>query len=283
VCRLAIFGDSFFMGYELSLEDTFAFKLEKRLNAQGIRAEVLNFSVSGFGTAEMIQTYEGFSKQFDPDVVIFEWHDSDLDDNVRSGLFRVSNGVLERSADTYLPGVSLQDALMKSTIYRLVADNSHLYTFVRERLARKAKELLSAVRAIQARPSQSKGNAQDDEADGGADDVQPYQSVLAGMLLQYAHDHVVAEGRDFVVVDVPRRVTRTTFNSSLYLIPQESRANLKIVTPLQELVGAANPETKLYSERGHDHLTPLGVDALMRAVAVPIEASPSLDRCRSGR
>src|SRR4051794_17076478 len=45
VCRIALFGDSFFMGYELALEDTFAAKLEKRLNARGVTAEVLNFSV----------------------------------------------------------------------------------------------------------------------------------------------------------------------------------------------------------------------------------------------
>lgn len=283
VCRVAIFGDSFFMGYELNLEDTFAFRLERHLNSVGIRSEVLNFSVSGFGTAEMIQTYEGFGRQFEPDVVIFEWHDSDLEDNVRSGMFRVSNGVLERGARTYLPGVSIQDALMKSTIYRIVADNSHLYTFVRERAARKAKELLIAIRMIRTRATQSEAHAQDDDADREAEDVKPYASVLAGKLLQYAHDLVVAEHRDFVVVDVPRRTSRTSYNSSLYLIPQETRANLKFLTPLHELVAAANPETKLYSERGHDHLTPLGVDALMRAVVGPIEASHSFDRCRSDR
>src|SRR5262245_61865219 len=51
-CRIAMIGDSFFMGYELDLKDTIATQLEESLASQGQSAEVLNFSVSGFGTAE---------------------------------------------------------------------------------------------------------------------------------------------------------------------------------------------------------------------------------------
>src|SRR4051812_43341985 len=56
VCRIALLGDSFFMGYEVRFEDSFAAVLEQRLNELGINVEVLNFAVSGFGTAEELKT-----------------------------------------------------------------------------------------------------------------------------------------------------------------------------------------------------------------------------------
>src|ERR1019366_402521 len=72
-CRVAVFGDSFFFGIELDLPESIAGQLERRLEESGVRAEVLNFAVGGFGTAEMLQTFEGFGRQFEPDVVIFSW------------------------------------------------------------------------------------------------------------------------------------------------------------------------------------------------------------------
>ena len=72
-CRIGIFGDSFLFGLEVDMTQSFADRLEKRLIERGIPPEVLNFSVGGFGTAEMLQTYEQFGRNFDLDVVIFSW------------------------------------------------------------------------------------------------------------------------------------------------------------------------------------------------------------------
>ena len=59
-CRIAVvFGDSFLVGYELDLNDTFTTQLEQRLRARDSMREVLNFSVSGFGTAEMLRANTG--------------------------------------------------------------------------------------------------------------------------------------------------------------------------------------------------------------------------------
>jgi len=55
-CRVGIFGDSFLFGLEVDIRDGFADRLEKRLAQRGMRVQVLNFSVGGFGTAEMLQT-----------------------------------------------------------------------------------------------------------------------------------------------------------------------------------------------------------------------------------
>ena len=161
-CRIGIFGDSFLFGLEVDLRDSFADRLERRLRELGFPVEVLNFSVGGFGTAEMLQTYEQFGRKFDLDVVLFSWDTSDLTDNVRSDLYRLKNGKLERANREYLPAVNIQDMLMRHRLYRFVADHSQLYTFVRDRLS-----LLLKMR-LQSERKQSLTAADLGEAEGGA-------------------------------------------------------------------------------------------------------------------
>ena len=51
--RIVGLGDSFAMGYEVDLEDTYLYRLEEELHKRGVKdVEVVNLAVSGFGTAE---------------------------------------------------------------------------------------------------------------------------------------------------------------------------------------------------------------------------------------
>ena len=261
--RVALFGDSFFMGYELDLKDTFAYKLEQRLNADGIESEVLNFSVSGFGTGEMIKTYENYARRFDPDVVIFQWHRTDPDDNVRSGLYRVVDGKVEPAAATYLPSIGVQDKLMEWKLYRLIADNSHLYSLVRETTAQSIKRLLVDVKSSDV---EADGEETSAEAPAGSAAVE-----LSGDLLLYARDMVEADGRRFVVIEVPRPETRKTYVSTAAVLPAAVRDQLEILSPLQAFNDAARPDLKLYYERGNRHLTPTAIDLLVGSVTPSIE------------
>ena len=56
VKRIVVLGDSYGMGYEVTLEDSFLGVMERRLQESGIEAEVVNLSVSGHGTAEELIT-----------------------------------------------------------------------------------------------------------------------------------------------------------------------------------------------------------------------------------
>ena len=280
-CRIAVFGDSFLVGYELDLNDTFTTQLEQRLRAQGFNAEVLNFSVSGFGTAEMLRAYERFGRKFDPDLVLFEWHSTDPDDNVRSGLYRLERGKISPGRAQYLPGIRAQDFLMKFRLYRLIADNSHLYAFIRERVAATVKGLLVArqhtlrgpttitpeesVAANQGRSPATKGSSPDIE--------------LSAALLTHVQDMVLAEHRDFYVVEIPTRTSRTQFRSTIEMLPPDTREHLKIISPLAAFTKAARPDLKLYYERGHGHLTPTGARILTDEGLEAIEESPQLARC----
>lgn len=275
-CRIALFGDSFFMGYELNLKDTFAARLEERLRADHFNVEVLNFSVSGFGTAEMVRAYAGFGFRYDPDVVIFQWHSTDLDDNVRSNLFALKNGLLEGTGESYLPGIKIQDALMKLNTYRLVADNSHLYSLVRERTSNFIQRLLvkvthnhnGAADKVQSRSAESQSDQMDI----------PYTMLLSAALFQHARQEILNEGRDFFVVDIPDRITRTSFRSSIGVI-QNLVSDLNVISPLAAFDHLSSADTKLYYERGHFHLTPLAIDALVGVVSPSLEQSTKLQDC----
>jgi hypothetical protein len=266
-----MFGDSFFIGYELDLQNTFAARLEQDLGRAGRPSEVLNFSVSGHGTAEMLRTYEAFARRFDPDLVIFEWHSTDFDDNVRSGLYRMADGRLTATHATYLPSIRLQSLLMRSSAYRFIADHSQLYSFIRERLAIKVKKMLVMLRHAQsASHLQNDANEVDDEEAGGEARVRSASARsidLAGALLMRAAQIARSEGDGFLIVDVPDTRSRTVFSSTIDVLPAAVRAQLPIVSPLREFQAAAGPQKLLYYERGHHHLSPLGASILSRLTA----------------
>ena len=277
-CRLALFGDSFFMGYELNLKDTFATRLEERLRDDHYNVDVLNFSVSGFGTAEMIRTYDSYARRFSPDLVVFEWHSTDLDDNVRSDLFQLKDGQLVDTGKTYLPGVKIQDTLMKFRVYQLVADNSHLYSFLRENTSNFLQKAIAGVRGkIFSRDSR----ARNEGTEAGDQALTPYAVKLAAALLQHARQTTHEDGGDFFVVEVPRRLARTSFNSSLAAFPAADLTGLNIVSPLAAFERMASPETTLYYEHGHWHLTPLAVNALVDVTAPRLEQSENLRACKA--
>lgn len=283
ICRVAVFGDSLLMGYELDLKDTFATQLEQLLRSQGCRVEVLNFSVSGFGTAEMLRTYEAFARQFDPDIVIFSWHVTDMDDNVRSALYRMHNGELENANRTYLPGVTIQDFLMRSKLYRLVADNSQLYALLRERLDIFGKRLLLQLRQSRspAKVAAAMEYSQDD-ADDAARAAQSQANVeLSSAIVVHAAQVVAADGKEFYILEIPIRVSRVRFRSSVDVLSPDARARVKIVSPLTAFAAAARPDLKLYYERGEGHLTPIGVQLLARETAKALADSPRLAACRA--
>lgn len=274
-CRLALFGDSYFVGFELKYPDTYAYRLEQALRQRGYRVEVLNFAVSGFGTAEDNRTYEGFARKFQPDLVLYEWHFTDFDDNVRSDLYRLDNGELKPAAATFLPSIKLQNELMKSPTYRFVADNSQLYNFMRENLARYAKRALKVVSA--------KAAGDEEGANGftaaATAPASPYAVALSSALLSQARTTVTRDGASFYVIEVPRPVSRTQVATSIDQLPADFTRSLNLIQPAPQLTAAARPDLKLYLEHGAQHLSPQGVGALLSASVDRLAADPRLQRC----
>jgi hypothetical protein len=274
VCRIALFGDSLMMGYELDLKDTFAARLEAQLHASGINAQVLNFSVSGFGTAEDLRAYEGLGRKFAPDMVIFGWNSTDLADNVRSDLYRLQNGRLVVGNSTYLPSTEVQDFLTQSSVYRWVAEHSDLYNMVRERAGLITRRVLATASQYWLQF----GTAMARDRNVRTVQTDEYPPALATALLQKSMDEVEHDGGDFVVVDIPDRLSRTTFSSSLDSISRKLPA-LETVMPLDAFRAFASPDRELYYEHGEGHLTPQGVAIIVNLTANAISKSAKLIGC----
>jgi len=72
--RVAVLGDSFVEAFQVPDEQTFCAQLEHRLQAcrtwADRRVEVLNFGVSGYGTAQELLMLRHYVWQYEPDVVV---------------------------------------------------------------------------------------------------------------------------------------------------------------------------------------------------------------------
>jgi hypothetical protein len=69
--RILLIGDSFTLGGEVPYEQTWAHYLEADLQTRGIRVQVLNAGVGGYGMDQAFLRWESIGKQFSPDVLIF--------------------------------------------------------------------------------------------------------------------------------------------------------------------------------------------------------------------
>ena len=82
--RIALFGDSFTAGDEAADDKIWGGRqLERKLNRNhGIRAEVLNFGVGGYGMDQAFLKWRHQGRQYSPDIVIFGFQSENLDRNV---------------------------------------------------------------------------------------------------------------------------------------------------------------------------------------------------------
>lgn len=80
--RIAVFGDSFTAGDDVSDDEVWAYLLERALNKAGIRSEVLNFGVGAYGMGQAYLRWRHLGKNFTPDIVIFGLQPENLKRNV---------------------------------------------------------------------------------------------------------------------------------------------------------------------------------------------------------
>lgn len=261
VRRIAVFGDSYLLGYEASYEEMATTRLEKTLRAAKCPVEVLNFAVSGFGTAEMLKTLERNGLRYQPDIVLFQWHHTDPDDNLRANLYAIKDGVAVETGDSYLPAMGARRAIGENALFRFLSSESHLFAIVRERSSRFVRRAMAGHVF-----SRKTTDGVDEERDAGPLDL---------ALLARAEFVSRQAGAGFFVVEIPSAQSRTRFRSSFRLLPAEMAKRSNFITPIDEFTQAANPKQKLYWEKGHRHLTPLGNALLADAIAERLLVTPS--------
>jgi lysophospholipase L1-like esterase len=138
--RIVSLGDSFTIGYEVDVEQTFSRVLERELTKSGYRVEVLNAGVSGYSNAEALLYLERELLKYGPDVVVVSFFANDLVDNVRSGLFRLENGRLVPGQQTYVPAGRLGNFLNRNGFFNFLSEQSNAFAFLKERLTYLAKK-----------------------------------------------------------------------------------------------------------------------------------------------
>lgn len=127
------------MGYEVDFEETFSQVLERELRRADLEVEVLNAGVSGYSNGEALLYLERELLKYDPDVVVLSFFGNDFSDNVRSGLFSLSDEALIQTADSYVPGGALGDFLNTNPIFNWLSGYSDAFAMVKETITRVVK------------------------------------------------------------------------------------------------------------------------------------------------
>jgi len=133
--RIAVLGDSFAEAAQVAREDAFWSVLQRRLadspQFAGQRIEVLNFGVSGQGTAQQLQMLRHYVLPYQPDIVLLAFFaGNDVRNNARElepddvrPFFTLDDGHLSLD-DSFLQTPEFVKANARSTRFKVVAINA---------------------------------------------------------------------------------------------------------------------------------------------------------------
>ncbi len=261
--RIVVLGDSFGMGYEVDLKDSFLEKTREKLVAKGVNVEILNLSVSGHGNAEQLLMLENMGLKFQPDLVLLAWHGTDLDDNLRSGLYQLKAGQLVQQNSEYLPGKE-QAFLAQYALYRWMSNDCQLYSLVREKASKLVKSL-AVRRAAPAPAAPSTETTAEAPKPEGPSYPEALTLALVDRIRQVAKEH----GAQLAVLSIPGRIDRVTFRDDFPKDKQGTHYGWDLIDP-QPLFEQHHGKL-IFWERGHFHLTPLGCEIVAEQLANRLE------------
>lgn len=119
VFRIAVIGDSFTEAIHVPYEKTFCQLLERRFEKAGQVVEVLNFGVSGFGTAQELEMLNHYVLPTQPDIVILAiFTGNDVGDNSS----KINSGQIKPYYRVQANGLVLDDSFKHDA--RFMAANS---------------------------------------------------------------------------------------------------------------------------------------------------------------
>jgi hypothetical protein len=195
--RALCVGDSHTQGFEVRQDRTYAAVAETYLNERGLKSEIINAGVSGFGTAEELVFIEYEAIRYSPDFVVIGFCANDFDDNLKSDLFRYSNNVLITNKFIYAPGVKILDILNNNPVIRLLSQNSYLYSTVFNSIWEYSKGKLLANE--QSRSATELAIKQEDITPA----VFEYECALTVKLVEKIYQVCKAKGIKLIILDLP--------------------------------------------------------------------------------
>ena len=135
--RILLFGDSFMEATQVEWEDSLPHLLEKKLAARlGQPVEVINLSVSSWGTDAQLAYFERYASDYAPDLVLIAMTlHNDVSDNLAEQYYHIEAGELRHRPALELP---LLMALRQKT-QGWLAGHSQLYQLVVRSLPHRAR------------------------------------------------------------------------------------------------------------------------------------------------
>lgn len=129
VFRTVLIGDSLSMGLWIDrFEDTFAAKVEKHIRdflaPRGIRAELLNFGVTGYNTKQEVAMLEDEALPYNPDFILLEYCLNDSyrnDDDLYKQLLRESRDRVGAPSSLTLHPILAKSALVRFFYFRVAS------------------------------------------------------------------------------------------------------------------------------------------------------------------
>jgi len=138
--RVVVLGDSVTEAFQVSLEETFTARLERRLSEPGRAVEVLNLGISALGPAQEYLVYRAYGARYAPDLVVLVVF---MANDIRGASVELEgkpylrypvvagNGALERDASG---GVRFTEPTRPGRARQWARANSAAYRFVRDRV-----------------------------------------------------------------------------------------------------------------------------------------------------
>src|SRR5262249_53527661 len=146
VFRVLVLGDSFMEALQVPFESSFPYLLERGLAGRtGTRVEVINASVSGWGTDDELKYLTSRARNLRPDLILVAMTlHNDISDNLRERFHTAEKGILvERPGEQ--PGVPDYEIMQ---LKGLLASRSHAYQLVLR--GRRSREIQGEARGLDA-------------------------------------------------------------------------------------------------------------------------------------
>ena len=231
--RIAVLGDSYAEAMQVAMEDSFPAVLEHELgncpSLQGKEVEVINFGVSGYGTAQELLTLRHRAAQYQPDLVLLAF--------VTGNDIRNNSKELQKGGRPYFVfedgELVLDNGFMqqRSSRFRTSAAGELMYTLLPHS---RVMQLLVSARSFRQRREEKRPDATQQEVEGyelGLDTAvyrQPDTSAwsdawaVTESLLRLVHSEVKAMGAQLLLTTLsngiqvnPDRPTRERFKQAL--------------------------------------------------------------------
>lgn len=201
VVRIVSLGDSHTQGYEVHQDYTFSSVLEKYLNQNGVKAEVINTGVSGFSNAEQLLLLKHEMVKYQPDFVVLGFYSNDYQDNLNSAFFELDDNNELRATGKlkHAPGVGIQNIIYAIPGIQWLSENSYFYSVLFNSVWELAKSILIS----------SSAEVVSEFAVAEDYDYSPYEIRLAELLIRQMHEVSNANGAKFVLLDIPGFFTET--------------------------------------------------------------------------